>query len=39
MPVYVRGLTLEELQAGAGSGWLFHYADAIRPDEPARVSA
>jgi hypothetical protein len=32
MPRYGRTVTLEELQAGAGTEFLFHYTDAIRAD-------
>lgn len=32
MPRYGRVVTLEELQAGAGTEFLFHYTDAIRAD-------
>jgi hypothetical protein len=32
MPRYGRAVTLEELQAGAGTEFLFHYTDAIRAD-------
>jgi hypothetical protein len=32
MPLYGRGVTLEELHAGAGTDFLFHYTDAIRAD-------
>jgi hypothetical protein len=32
MPQYRRAVTLEEVQAGAGTDFLFHYTDAIRAD-------
>lgn len=32
MPRYGRAVTLEELRAGAGTEFLFHYTDAIRAD-------
>lgn len=32
MPRYGRALTLKELQAGAGTEFLFHYTDTIRAD-------
>lgn len=32
MPRYGRAVTLEELQVGAGSEFLFHYTGAIRAD-------
>lgn len=32
MRQYRRGVTLEDLQAGVGREFLFHYTDAIRAD-------
>jgi len=32
MPRYGRAVTLEELQAGAGTDFLFQYTDAVRAD-------